>query len=524
MISLRRYSRFVGCLSLMLFFVFMQVEAQGTRKGSTDTCPSWVKTDPKVGEDVVWARVHASKFVGNMSPGPVIANEETTTTETKEKNFSSLFSDAIDTPTPSREALPDYREYARKDAFYELVDKVKLKKDSLSLISSQPFANKSDVYNDWWNAYYKLLLECGIEEMSWDGDPEEYWYYCSVGKTKLRNAIAKIENERVFQAKDKWVKALQYEKIGMIQQAGACYMEAFNQLLPLIYRSVAIDDLDGDFCQIVYDKCVHIFDGISITSQLDQIPAVSGEPVPVNVGLKVTKGDMPLKGMKINCAYQGGDIRIIEHETGADGICHFTIEKASDRDRVASFAVASTMTSTLPESLMPADASSLQAIMAKVLVYLFKPTTNVGVSVAPENDNLKLSLRKVIKGLSDDLVLLDDQSTDEDLVVKADIFCTLKNPIDYAGSASGKKLAQYEDRIVVTVMDKVTGKELAKDEVTKIVNGSYSEELLKNSALAVKLLKPEVEAMIPGLLKGVDFNKREKCWEQLRSRIASLAE
>lgn len=469
-----------------------------------NSSPVWIKNEPQVTATTIAVRHYVVKSQETA------LKSETSSRAGGDLNVLSLFAESP-TPAATSSSSSEYRNKARKETFYKLLDVFKLQNDPNSVLRTRFAGRMAEMGEQWWNAYYELMSSCQvIKEEEWDGSEDAFWYYCQVPRKSLSSALAAAEKQRIERARDLWAEGQTRESAGFLIGAADCYAKSLNELFPLFYRRVPVEGSDQDFCAIILDSYLHVYDGIRLTPSLRSIPAVAGEPVPdKSFRIVVTRNRVPLTDVPVCCDYNNGGITIKAVKEGVS----FMIDEASNSDEEAIFRVDTTsMFSSITPTFALSELREAHSEPAATVVEIaiFDPNFNIYISQTPADSTLYEYMRRTIKEKASN-VKLSSTKDDADLILTAKVTCTMGTTFKYGN----KQLSTYKAEAALNIVDADEGKILVEKNLQKEFQTVYSTDEQRNIKSAVKYLKDEIGLSIDEMLKQNTYDKRSKIWSSL---------
>lgn len=467
-------------------------------KSSTTKKPAWVTKAPTVKGSYIGI---ASVPKRSMSP-----NGEQTESASSSIIVSQLFFN------------DKYKESGRREAEKSILKEMHLAVDPNSLLGDlivqekyAPMSNASfdDVFID--RVFATPLLK---KQGEWE-DEDEYWCYYSITEKDCQARLKSLEDSICGQAETMWKLGMSYQKDGMLFNAAKTFTEALNLIHPLIYsqHKIKYDYENVDLFSSIYKSYVSVYDNITLSCSVTEIPAVAGEAVPATFKVKVEQKGTPVKKLGIVIDYPGTTDGAFM--TDENGEAAFTIVKAADEaEQAITISLDKDGIYGLPETYvfkqLTSKADKLQS--TKATVKLFDPTNYIYLTVSPADSATQKAVTDLISARKD-LVIVDSES-------KADLVLTAKPAILLEAGADPKAkwpIDQYSGALSVQVKEKASGKELFQ---YTIDNFSYLSPAGrdKNQVLhsAAKEMSRQMTREFPDQFKSFSYDKRSLVWSVLK--------
>ena len=463
-------------------------------KSSTAKKPAWVTKAPTVKGSYIGI---ASVPKRSMNP-----NGEQTESASSSIIVSQLFFN------------DKYKESGRREAEKSILKEMHLAVDPNSLLGDlivqekyAPTSNASfdDVFID--RVFATPLLK---KQGEWE-DEDEYWCYYSITEKDCQARLKSLEDSICGQAETMWKLGMSYQKDGMLFNAAKTFTEALNLIHPLIYsqHKIKYDYENVDLFSSIYKSYVSVYDNITLSCSVTEIPAVAGEAVPATFKVKVEQKGTPVKKLGIVIDYPGTTDGAFM--TDDNGEAAFTIVKAADEaEQAITISLDKDGIYGLPETYvfkqLTSKADKLQS--TKATVKLFDPTNYIYLTVSPADSATQKAVTDLISARKD-LVIVDSES-------KADLVLTAKPAILLEAGADPKAkwpIDQYSGALSVQVKEKASGKELFQ---YTIDNFSYLSPAGrdKNQVLhsAAKEMSRQMTREFPDQFKSFSYDKRALVW------------
>lgn len=356
--QLRRRTIVFFCVT---FFIVPSLFAQGNR-------PSWIDADPESKES----------YIG-------IA-----------KTIKSTLTDTL--------SVTRYKEETYLDALWRIANQMPWgvdKEKSLFAVLYNKGLYKSSL-NDVLLAeirkspFFKLKDE-------WE-DEDEYWCYATIRKEDAENFIEHLVQNRRISAERIYSEAKNIQTNGNIYHAALKYVEALDSLHPAIFRflPMRIDTGYVDFGEQLYDSYLNVYKDIRISTDVNIIPAIYNEGVPIELFVKVTQDSIPLQKVGIITTFKG-DISV-DPTTDNEGNCCFIINniESNKNDQFINFAIDTDYLTDIPAvygTNALKEASHFPSL--RVPIKLFSPNTSIFINT--QDSLLEENLKQIWRNAKDDV-------------------------------------------------------------------------------------------------------------------------
>ena len=411
-----------------------------------------------------------------------------------------------------------YKESGRREAEKVILKAMHLAVDPNSLLGDlivqekyAPSSNASfdDVFID--RVFNTPLLK---KQGEWE-DEDEYWCYYSITEKDCQTRLKSLEDSICNQAETMWKLGMSYQKDGMLFNAAKTFSEALNLIHPLIYtqHKVKYDYENVDLFSSIYKSYVSVYDDITLTCSVSEIPAVAGEAVPATFKVKMEQKGTPVRKLGIVIDYPGTTDGAFM--TDDNGEAEFTIVKAADEaEQTITISLDKDGIYGLPETYvfkqLTARADKLGT--AKAGVKLFDPNNYIYLSVNPADSATQKAVTELI-GARKDLIIVDDKS-------KADLILEAKPAIILEAGADPKAkwpIDRYSSALNVTVREQASGKELFQyniDNFSYLSPAGRDKNVVLHSA--AKEMSRQMTREFPEQFKSFSYDKRSLVWSKLK--------
>lgn len=407
-----------------------------------------------------------------------------------------------------------YKESGRREAEKSILKEMHLAVDPNSLLGDlivqekySPSSNASfdDVFID--RVFATPLLK---KQGEWE-DEDEYWCYYSITEKDCQARLKSLEDSICGQAETMWKLGMSYQKDGLLFNAAKTFTEALNLIHPLIYtqHNIKYDYENVDLFSSIYKSYVSVYDDITLSCSVSEIPAVAGEAVPATFKVKVEQKGVPVKKLGIVIEYPGTTDGAFM--TDDNGEAEFSIVKAADEaDQTITISLDKDGIYGLPETYvfkqLTAKADKLNS--TKATVKLFDPNNYIYLSVSPADSATQKAVTELISARKD-LVIVDSES-------KADLVLVAKPAIVLEAGADPKAkwpIDHYNAALSVQVNQKSSGKELFQYTIDNFQYLSPAGRE-KNQVLhsAAKEMSRQMTREFPEQFKSFSYDKRALVW------------
>ena len=407
-----------------------------------------------------------------------------------------------------------YKESGRREAEKAILKEMHLAVDPNSLLGDlivqekyAPSSNQSfdDVFID--RVFATPLLK---KQGEWEND-DEYWCYYSITEKDCQARLKSLEDSICGQAETMWKLGMSYQKDGMLFNAAKTFTEALNLIHPLIYtqHKIKYDYENVDLFSSIYKSYISVYDDITLTCSVNEIPAVAGEAVPATFKVKVEQKGTPVRKLGIVIEYPGTTDGAFM--TDDNGEAAFSIVKAADEaEQAITISLDKDGIYGLPETYvfkqLTSKADKLKS--TKATVKLFDPNNYISLHVQPQDSATQKAVTELISARKD-LIIVDDDS-------KADLILVAKPAIMLEAGADPKAkwpIDQYSAAMSVQVREKASDKELFQYTIDNFQYLSPAGRD-KNQVLhsAAKEMSRQMIREFPEQFKSFSYDKRGLVW------------
>ena len=275
-----------------------------------------------------------------------------------------------------------YKESGRREAEKKILANLHLAVDANSLLGDLILKGSYSASFD--DVFIEKVFDTPLLKLQgeWEND-DEYWCYYSITNSDYEDRIEDFTDSICSQAETLWRLGMSYQKDGLLFTAAKTYTDALELVHPLIYTQYKIRENfeTVDLFTSIYNSYIHVYDDISITCSINEIPAVAGESVPATFNIQVNQAGTPVKKMGVIVDYEGTtDGNFI---TDDNGQATFSIVKATDEPiQTISFSLDKDGMYGLPETYVfkQLTARSENLGTAQTTVKLFDPTNYIYLS------------------------------------------------------------------------------------------------------------------------------------------------
>lgn len=407
-----------------------------------------------------------------------------------------------------------YKESGKKEAQKKILGSLHLAVDANSLLGDLILKGAYTASFD--DVFIERVLDTPLLKLEgeWEDD-EEYWCYYSITEKDYQAHIAAFEDSVSKQAETLWRLGMSYQKDGLLFTAAKTYTEALNMVHPLIYTQHQIkqDFETVDLFTSIYNSYVNVYDDLSITCSINEIPAVAGEAVPATFTVKVEQKDVPVQKVGIIFEYDGTmDGNFITNDKGE---ASFSIVKATDEPlQTILFSIDKEGLYDLPETYVfkQLTAKSEKLGTSHTTVKLFDPVNYIYLNVSPSDSATEKAVNELIAARKDLTIVKDKNKADLSLEAKPAVI------LDQQADPKAKwPINKYAAALDVIVKENASGKQLFQysiDDFQYLAPTSRTKDQVLHSS--AKEMSRQLIREFPDSFKSFSYDKRGLVWSTLQ--------
>lgn len=475
------------------------VYSQSKTAATTNKQPAWITKAPNVKNTYIGI---ASVSKRSMNPDGAQGENAPAVQQASSIIVSQLFFN------------DKYKESGKKEAQKKILGSLHLAVDANSLLGDLILKGAYTASFD--DVFIERVLDTPLLKLEgeWEDD-EEYWCYYSITEKDYQAHIAAFEDSVSKQAETLWRLGMSYQKDGLLFTAAKTYTEALNMVHPLIYTQHQIkqDFETVDLFTSIYNSYVNVYDDLSITCSINEIPAVAGEAVPATFTVKVEQKDVPVQKVGIIFEYDGTiDGNFITNDKGE---ASFSIVKATDEPlQTILFSIDKDGLYDLPETYVfkQLTAKSEKLGTSHTTVKLFDPVNYIYLNVSPSDSATEKAVNELIAARKDLTIVKDKNKADLSLEAKPAVI------LDQQADPKAKwPINKYAAALDVIVKENASGKQLFQysiDDFQYLAPTSRTKDQVLHSS--AKEMSRQLIREFPDSFKSFSYDKRGLVWSTLQ--------
>lgn len=456
--------------------------------------PSWTEKEP----------IRKNSYIGIVQVAkPNLADTATYSTENKMAEDSLTTSDAI-----------NYKEKAALDALKKIAAQMPWETQNgqslYATLASKELYDSTRLETVLMTEIRNNLVFEKVGE--WENDTA-YWGYFAVTKNDAKNFIKTLIDSTVVKAKAILDEGKQLQSTGNLYRAANKYVDALEALHPIIFIHTPIQNAEGNDIDLglhIYESYLNVYKGITLSTEVKQMPGVTGEKIPGKYAIRIMQNNIPLRNIGVKAQYDGAFT--IDPSTNDMGIVNFSIDEVSpmDENNKIIINIDNEQLMSLPpvygHSSVSADFPSIE-----IPIHLFNPQAYTIIETAESDSILKKALVNIWNNNRDDFAFVGTRDS-------ADIIVNIGVDIAKLTEFTGGKyqFIQHNTALhieVKGVADDVVISEYDIKDFSLVLPASRTEAQIRQSALREMIRQMNRE--LPKYIKGYEFDKRELTWRTL---------